>query len=45
MEVRGTPTFFFGTLQGGRLHVIRRETGALPAAAFTKILDELLPPK
>ena len=45
MEVRGTPTFFFGKLQAGKLHVIRRETGALPAAAFAKILDELLPPK
>jgi protein-disulfide isomerase len=45
MEVRGTPTFFFGTLQAGKLNVIRRETGALPASAFTEILDELLPPK
>jgi len=42
MEVRGTPTFFFGTHEAGKLHVVGRETGALPASVFTKILSGLL---
>jgi len=43
LMVSGTPTFFFGALQrDGTIRVIRRESGAIPPKAFSKILDEVL---
>lgn len=43
LQVSSTPAFFFGGLENGRqLKVLRRESGAIPARAFAKILDDLL---
>ncbi|MEX2271907.1 MAG: thioredoxin domain-containing protein [Vicinamibacterales bacterium] len=43
LGITGTPTFLFGFVEGGdRLRVVRRETGAIPAAAFARILDTIL---
>lgn len=43
LDVSSTPTFFFGTIEkDGRLRVLRRERGAMPQQALSKILDQLL---
>ena len=48
LGVTGTPTFFFGTVDGpSKMKVRRRQSGALPPQAFERILSDLLkaPPK
>jgi protein-disulfide isomerase len=40
--ITGTPTFLFGRVQpDGRVKVVRRESGALPVATFSQVLEEL----
>jgi hypothetical protein len=43
LGINGTPTFLFGHVdeQGG-VRVTRRESGAIPYEAFSKVLDEVL---
>lgn len=40
--VSGTPMFFIGTMEGGKLRALRRLSGAVPFAAFQQTLDALL---
>ena len=40
--ISGTPTFFIGTMQNGKVHVLRAVVGASPYANFKTALDELL---
>jgi protein-disulfide isomerase len=45
LGITGTPTFLFGTIEpDGRLKVVRRESGAIPAKAFAGMLDDLVNP-
>jgi protein-disulfide isomerase len=45
LEITGTPTFLFGRIEpDGRLRVVRRESGAIPADVFVAVLDQLLKP-
>ena len=40
--ISGTPMFFVGTVEGGKVRVLRRLNGAVPFAAFKTALDALL---
>jgi len=43
--ITGTPTFLFGKIEpDGRLRVVRRESGAIPASVFASMLDDLMHP-
>jgi protein-disulfide isomerase len=43
LGIRSTPSFLIGTMMpGGQLNVVRHESGAMPLAAFSRILDELI---
>jgi len=42
LRVTGTPTFFIGTLQDGKLVATRRLAGALPIGEFAAALEPLL---
>jgi protein-disulfide isomerase len=43
LNVKGTPTFFFGTIERGeRVRIARRFSGAIPFKAFEKVVSDLL---
>ena len=45
LGVNATPTFFIGVVEGdGKLHALKKLTGALPLASFKSTLDALLAP-
>jgi protein-disulfide isomerase len=42
LSITSTPSFLFGAVEGGnQLRVVRHESGAIPPAAFSRILDGL----
>lgn len=40
--VSGTPMFFIGTMEGGKVRALKRLNGAVPFAAFQQTIDALL---
>jgi len=40
--VSGTPMFFIGTIEGGKLRALKRLNGAVPFTAFQQTIDALL---
>jgi protein-disulfide isomerase len=43
LKISGTPTFLIGVVEAdGRLKVDRHESGAIPAPAFARMLDDVL---
>jgi protein-disulfide isomerase len=43
LQVRSTPTFFFGNVTAdGKVRVTNRLSGAMPLSAFTTVIDSLV---